>query len=165
MRSSFTACFPTLAGPAYRSDDHQPVIPIDAAHDARSDVETQSEDYGTERQGGDFHDGESRTSSRRVDVVRLRPSGQHLGGRRPHVGRELGMVLSGTLGCAGARELDRGRVFTASWPHQLPKRSVKFFADSCVLALRICTFAWPCCGARKWNHAWRRRRGQNCNPR
>ncbi len=57
----------------YRAGDHQPVIPIDAPHDACSHIHAQPEDHNTDAQGEDLDDDKGGAPSLWVDVVWGRP--------------------------------------------------------------------------------------------
>ena len=84
-----TSPYITTIMTTYRSSKHQPVVPVDATHDASSDIEAQTEAYRADGQGRELHDGEGVTPRLWVDIVWGRPRGEDLGRGGSHVGEDL----------------------------------------------------------------------------
>ena len=60
----------------YRSNNHQPVVPVCLAHDADPDIEAQAKAQESDWKGDELDDHQGRPASLGVDIVRLRPCGQ-----------------------------------------------------------------------------------------
>ncbi len=69
---------------AYRRGDHQPVIPVDAAHNPHPHKQAQDKTYRADGQGKELDDDKRGPASHRVDVIRRRPRGDDIGGWLPH---------------------------------------------------------------------------------